>query len=120
MVEMVHVGDFLSLLPRRPPMSFEELSPAERLIAEHAVLKLRTLNNVYDMASDGTVLAIAEGLVVKQGHELTRKTLQMSVDAQVKTVEKKFAHPDLPHCTTQVFGKKKERLCLEAEYVPGE
>ncbi len=26
-------------------MNFEELSPAERLIAEHAVLNLRTLNN---------------------------------------------------------------------------
>jgi hypothetical protein len=77
-------------------MNFEELSPAERLIAEHAVLNLRTLNNACDMALDGTVLAIAETLAVKQGRELTRKMLQMSVDAQVETVEKKFARPDLP------------------------
>ena len=39
-------------------MNFEELSRAERLIAEQAVLNLRTLNNACDMAMDGTVLAI--------------------------------------------------------------
>lgn len=70
-------------------MQFEELSPAERLIAEHAVLNLRTLNNACDMAADGTVLAIAEILAVEQARELTRKTLQASIDAQVDSVEKK-------------------------------
>lgn len=74
-------------------MNFEELSPAERLIAEHAVLNLRTLNSACDMAADGTVLAIAETLAVEQGRELTRKTLQASIDAQVDEVEKKVRPP---------------------------
>ncbi len=74
-------------------MNFDELSPAERLIAEQAILNLRTLNNACDMAADGTVLAIAETLAVQQGRELTQKTLPMSVDAQVETVEKKVRPP---------------------------
>jgi len=74
-------------------MNFEELSRAERLIAEQAVLNLRTLNNACDMAMDGTVLAIAETLAVKQGRDFTRKMLQMSLDGQVETVEKKVPPP---------------------------
>jgi hypothetical protein len=70
-------------------MNFDELTPAERLIAEQAILNLRTLNNACDMAADGTVLAIAETLAVQQGRKLTQKTLQMSVDA----VEKKVRPP---------------------------
>jgi hypothetical protein len=77
-------------------MNFNDLSLAERLVAEQAVLNLQTLNTACDNAADGTVLAIAETLAVEQGRELTRKTLQMSIAAQVKTVEKKFAPPDLP------------------------
>ncbi|MCP4786436.1 MAG: hypothetical protein GY878_23090, partial [Fuerstiella sp.] len=68
-------------------MNFAELSPAERLIAEQAALNLRTLNNACDMAADGTVLAIAETLAAQQGRELTQKSLQASIDAQVETVE---------------------------------
>lgn len=78
-------------------MNFEELSPAERLIAEQAVLNLRTLNKACDMAADGTVLAMAETLAVKQGRELTRKVLQAAVDAQVETVEKKVLPPASVH-----------------------
>ena len=88
-------------------MKFEEVSPAERLIAEHAVLNLRTLNNACDMAADGTVLAIAETLAVQQGRELTRKTLQMSIDAQVETVQKKFARPDVPVWNEEVSSWSK-------------
>ncbi len=74
-------------------MNLDELSPAERLIAEQAVLNLRTLNRACDMAADGTVLAIAESMAVQQGRKLTQKTLQASLDAQVEDVEKKV----LPH-----------------------
>jgi hypothetical protein len=72
-------------------MNFNDLSLAERLVAEQAVLNLQTLNTACDNAADGTVLAIAETLAVEQGREFTRKTLQMSIAAQVKTVEEKFA-----------------------------
>jgi hypothetical protein len=41
-------------------MKFDELTAAERLIAEQAVLNLRSLNKACDNAADGTVLAIGE------------------------------------------------------------
>ena len=47
------------------------------------------------MAADGTVLAVAETMAVKQGRELTQKTLQASLDAQVEEVEKKFARTNV-------------------------
>lgn len=70
-------------------MNFSELTPEERLIAEQAVLNLRSLNNACNAAADGTVLAIAEKIAVEQGRELTRRTLQASVDEQTRSVEKK-------------------------------
>ena len=70
-------------------MNFDELSPEERLIAEQAVLNLRSLNNACDAAADGTVLAIAERIAMTQGRELIRRTLQTSLDQQIQTVEKK-------------------------------
>lgn len=70
-------------------MNFEELSPEERLIAEQAILNYRSLNETCDAAADGTVFAIAEKLAVEQGRELTRRTLQATLNAQVKSVEKK-------------------------------
>lgn len=74
-------------------MNFEELSPEERLLAEQAVLNFRTLNSTCDAAADGTVFAIAEKLAVEQGREFTRQTLQATLHAQVKSVEKKVARP---------------------------
>ncbi len=70
-------------------MNFDELSPEERLIAEQAVLNLRSLNTACDAAADGTVLAIAERVAMTQGRELIRRTLQTSLDQQIQTVEKK-------------------------------
>ena len=61
----------------------------ERLIAEQAVLNLRSLNKACDAAADGTVLAIAEQVAMTQGRELIRRTLQSSLDQQTRTVEKK-------------------------------
>lgn len=74
-------------------MNFDELTPAERLIAEQAVLNLRTLNTACDHAADGTVIAVGEALAVEQGRELIRKTLQAAVDAQINTIEKKVRPP---------------------------
>ena len=74
-------------------MNFDELTPEERLIAEQAVLNLRSLNEACDAAADGSVLAVAEKIAVEQGRELIRKTLQTSVNAQVKSVEKKVPSP---------------------------
>jgi len=36
-------------------MDFQKLCPEERLVAEQAVLNMRTLNDACDAAEDGTV-----------------------------------------------------------------
>lgn len=75
-------------------MDWNGLNAEERLVAEQAVLNLRSLNETCDAAADGTVLAVAEQLAVDQGRELTRRTLQTAVDRQTKAVEKKGRRPE--------------------------
>lgn len=70
-------------------LNWNGLTSEERLIAEQAVMNLRTLNEACDAAADGTVLAVAERLAMKQGRELIRKTLETSLDLQRGDVEKK-------------------------------
>ena len=54
-------------------MNWEELTPAERLVAEQAVLNLRSLNRTCRMAADGQVLRLAEAgkavLVISSEHQ---------------------------------------------------
>ena len=70
-------------------MNFEELSPQERLIAEQAVMNLRSLNKACREAKDGKVLDVAETLAMDQGRELIRKTLESSLNQEREGVEKK-------------------------------
>lgn len=70
-------------------MNWDELTPAERLIAEQAVMNLRELNKACRSAEDGKVLAVAETLAMDQGRELTRQTLQVSLEQEARAVEKK-------------------------------
>lgn len=70
-------------------MKWEELTPSERLLAEQAVLNLRELNKACRAAPDGKVLGVAETLAIEQGRELTRKTLQTSLEEEGREVEKK-------------------------------
>ncbi|MBI1313477.1 hypothetical protein GC176_19475 [bacterium] len=70
-------------------MDWDGLTAEERLVAEQAVLNLRSLNQACDAAADGTALAIAERVAVEQGCDLTRRILQTAVDRQTQAVEKK-------------------------------
>lgn len=70
-------------------MNFEELSVEERLIAEQAVMNLRTLNKACRAAPHGKVLDVAETLAIDQGRELTRRTLESSLHQERDEVEKK-------------------------------
>ena len=74
-------------------MDFNGLTAEERLVAEQAVMNLRSLDKACDEAADGTVLAVAEKLAMKQGRELIRQTLQTSLDRQTQAVEKKGRRP---------------------------
>lgn len=70
-------------------MNFEELSAQERLIAEQAVMNLRSLNKACREAPHGKVLAIAETLAIEQGRELIRRTLAASMEQERAEIEKK-------------------------------
>ncbi|MBX3440184.1 MAG: hypothetical protein KF861_22030 [Planctomycetaceae bacterium] len=70
-------------------MNWDELTLEERLLAEQAILNFRELNKACRAAADGKVLAVAETLAIEQGRELTRKTLQASLEQECREVEKK-------------------------------
>lgn len=74
-------------------MDWQELTPAERLVAEQAVLNLRSLNMTCRMAADGQVLRLAEAQAMEQGRELTRKMLEVSLEQEGREVEKKVTPP---------------------------
>lgn len=71
-------------------MNFDELSAQERLVAEQSVMNLRSLNKACREAPDGKVLAIAETLAIDQGRELTRRTLEASLNQERNELEKKL------------------------------
>ncbi len=76
-------------------MDWNELTPSERLVAEQAVMNLRSLNKAAREAEFGKVLEVAEKLAIDQGRELTRRTLETSLDLEAREVEKKGRRADL-------------------------
>lgn len=74
-------------------MDWQELTPIERLVAEQAVLNLRSLNMTCRMAADGQVLRLAEAQAMEQGRDLTRKMLEVSLEQEGREVEKKVTPP---------------------------
>jgi hypothetical protein len=64
--------------------------PVEALIVEQALAMVRDLKQVADDAPDGQVLARAEQAAVRQGRELTRKSLEAVLNAQGAELEKKL------------------------------
>ena len=76
-------------------MNWDEMSKEERLLAEQAVLNFRELNKACNDAADGTVLDVCEDMAMRQGRELTRKTIETSLQLQASDVEKRGAHSDV-------------------------
>lgn len=64
--------------------------PQELLIVEQALAMYRDLKQVADDAPDGEVLHRAEQAAVRQGRELTRKSLETVLNAQAEDLEKKL------------------------------
>jgi hypothetical protein len=75
-------------------LSWEHLSPEERLLAEQAVLQYRSLRKACVEAPDGKVLGIAERIAVHQGREMTRRTLETALQQEATEVEKKGAQAE--------------------------
>jgi hypothetical protein len=74
-----------------PGMKWDEMTAEERLLAEQLVLNFRELNRACDAAKDGTVLGVCETLALRQGRELMRQTIEVSLHLQKSEVEKKVA-----------------------------
>ena len=72
-------------------LKWDEWTAEERLIAEQAVMNLRSLEKACREAPHGKVLRVAEVLAVDQGRELTRRTLEASLQSEAAEVEKKVA-----------------------------
>ena len=67
------------------------MTAEERLLAEQLVLNFRELNQACDQAKDGAVLDVCETMVLRQGRELMRRTLESAMRLQKVAVEKKGA-----------------------------
>lgn len=74
-----------------PQLDLDDLSPQERLLAEHAVLQYRALRAACSEAPNGKVLGVAERIAVDQGRELTRRTLETALQEEAAEAEKKGA-----------------------------
>jgi len=72
------------------PREFRIENATEALIVEQALAMARDLKQVADDAPDGQVLARAEQAAVRQGRELTRKSLEAVLNAQGEELEKKL------------------------------
>ena len=72
------------------PREIRVENATEALIVEQALAMARDLKRVADAAPDGRVLAIAEQAAVRQGLELTRKSLEAVLNAQGAELEKKL------------------------------
>ena len=79
-------------------MNWDEMSKEERLLAEQAVLNFRELNKACNDAADGTVLDVCEDMAMRQGRELTRKTIETSLQLQASDVEKRGAPTRMCEC----------------------
>ena len=70
-------------------LKWDEMSAEERLLAEQLVLNFRELNRACDAAKDGTVMGVCETLALRQGRELMRQTIEVSLHLQKADLEKK-------------------------------
>lgn len=71
------------------PQNIRVESPAEALIAEQALAMYREMRQAAASAPDGEVLSVAESLAMARGRELTRRNLEMVLQEEIVTVEKK-------------------------------
>lgn len=69
-------------------------SPQEALIVEQALAMYREMRAAAAAAPDGQVLSTAESLAVARGRELTRKSLETVVQAEIESLEKKGRSSD--------------------------
>lgn len=69
-------------------------NPQEALIVEQALAMYREMRSAAAAAPDGEVLSTAESLALARGRELTRKSLETVVQAEIESLEKKGRRPE--------------------------
>lgn len=72
------------------PCEIRVESAYEALVVEQSLAMARELKRTADGAPDGQVLAIAEQAAVRQGRELTRRSLEAVLNSQGEDLEKKL------------------------------
>jgi len=68
-------------------------NPQEALVVEQALAMYRELRSAAATVADGEVLSTAESLAVARGRELTRKSLETVLQAEIEAAEKKGRLP---------------------------
>ena len=71
------------------PKQLHVRNEVEALLAEHALLLARELEQTCNQAADGQVLDQAEGVILGKGRDLLRLALQASLQRHGATAEKK-------------------------------
>jgi hypothetical protein len=77
-----------------PVQTIEFTTPLQRAILERALLLAQELERTANAAPDGAVLRRTEQLILEQGREFLRQSLQATLQAQADAVEKKGLRPE--------------------------
>lgn len=73
--------------------TFQTQTPLEALLVEQALLLARRLQKTAADAADGEVLAAVEATAVPAAHELARKAVEATLQAQADAAEKRGGRP---------------------------
>ena len=85
--------------------TFTAENPTEALLLEQALAFARQLTRVANDAPDGQVLALAERCALYQGRELLRHSMEIVLQAQAESVEKKGLHSERVHANRDATTK---------------
>lgn len=76
------------------PRDIRVENPQEALIVEQALAMYREMRDAAAAAADGEVISAAESLALARGRELTRRSLETVLQAEIAAVEKKGRRGD--------------------------
>lgn len=89
------------------PGSVQPQTPFQRFMVEKALALAQELEAVSGAAPAGQVLDVAEGMVLVQGRQFLRDTLQAYLQAQAEQAEKKGRRCDRVSVATDEIVKGK-------------
>lgn len=73
------------------PSDLDSLTPAQRLIVEHAFVLAKELESAADSAPEGQVIDRCESLLLGNGRDFLRRSLETTLQSRAESAEKKTA-----------------------------